>query len=620
MPTITLYPVTVSSSEWSFIDSIKNDDMDQSAYRSCPSDGIYSGTLKVTDFGIPDALPENAVVRSIKFQIAYSLFYEGTPNNNPDFSLWVKLKGWNDTVDYMSDVSIRDFGYVYETAPISASEFPEVSDSDTFDPGETEVGVTLSVSGMPRFYANVYYLRVVVDYLLSGPLDLAGEISSSSGLSGAESKRLWVQNLNFREVLSGGSSVFGSEIRYALKEVDGGSPLLGSLDFDGEIDGGSPSTTTQEFEGEIDGGNPRTILYDFAVRLLGRIAGESSFFGEAVNGGVPSSVEVPLSGVVVASSGVVGDAETATEVILSVAVDAGAVSGATARVTMEVFSGGSTGALSSFSGVSAVILLSSGAAEGGSFLGAWIEKGILSKGTASAGTTSSALTERSMAASGTISPSSGGEGRHELTILRRGETGSLSGGDSTATVILRGAGIISSISGRDAVPILVSRGVGRSEAESFLSGAALVTILGSGEAMMESGGKSLAEVGKHLSGSLGGESEVAARAYSVTETSIRITSSAGVKGRALVERLTKGDSFGTSGAEGNGIIKTPPVLVGRITPDGVLSIKGVLIEGAESIRFTSSGDLHAGSLVEGEEGISIEGTEIRVKALHESAL
>lgn len=613
MPTITLYPVSLSSTNWNSVDNIKNGSMDSYAYADIPTGGGgTSGAITISDFGIPGALPEDAVLRSIKFQIAYTLDYEGTLADpySSRLRLLFKLKGWPYYQMFMSEDSIREAPYTFETSAI------EVSDPTFFEPGDSLAQITLYTPGEPVMSSKVYYLRAVVTYLQPGPLNLAGEISSSSGVSGKEKKRLWVQHIDLQEPLAGSSSVSGPGIRCVLHEVDGGTPLLGSEGYDGEIDGGTPESTEQEYEGEIDGGNPRTLLFDYSVNLSGRITGGSYVSGSASVESTDPPVPVSVSGVVSASSGM----EAETDLFFCLAGASGGISGKTARVTMEVFSGGSTGALSSFSGVSAVILLSSGAAEGGSFLGARVEKGIISKGTASAGTTSSALTERSMAASGTISPSSGGEGRHELTILRRGETGSLSGGDSTATVILRGAGIISSISGKDAVPILVSRGVGRSEAESFLSGAALVTILGSGAVLPESGGEGRAEVGKHLSGSLGGESEVAARAYSVTETSIRITSSAGVKGRALVERLTKGDSFGTSGAEGNGIIKTPSVLVGRITPDGVLSIKGVLIEGAESIRFTSSGDLHAGSLVEGEEGISIEGTEIRVKVFHESAL
>ncbi len=114
------------------------------------------------------------------------------------------------------------------------------------------------------------------------------------------------------------------------------------------------------------------------------------------------------------------------------------------------------------------------------------------------------------------------------------------------------------------MPILVSRGVGKSEAEFFLSGAALVTILGSGEAMMESGGESMAEVGKHLSDPLGVKAGCRSRLQHDGDHHSDCFIGE-MKGRAVMERLTKGDSFGTSGAEGNGIIKTPPVLVGRIT-------------------------------------------------------
>lgn len=603
MPTKTFYPVAWDSNT-----------VFQNPQNVCAEDGncmtkglegyLLAGNLVITDFGIVEGLPADAEIVSLTLQTKRNLQYTRIPDiyeNSAKITMYGEES--HSSFFYIYDTPGGDptlmspSGWLNVSGTLTATANPEIQGLAKYEAGLSPV--TYHIYGRlggstpyPETTIAVDFIRLVVEYE-TAERNSSGKMSAVSGAS------------------LGGT-------RYVFHELDGGSPLLGSLDFDGEIDGGAPSTTAQEFEGEIDGGNPRTILldFDFIVNLAGEIAGETALSGSATSESENPPVPVPVSGAISASAGLGAGATR----IFCLAVVSGGISGATARVTMESFSGGSTGALSSFSGVSAVILLSSGAAEGGSFLGAWIEKGILSKGTASAGTTSSALTERSMAASGTISPSSGGEGRHELTILRRGETGSLSGGDSTATVILRGAGIISSISGKDAVPILVSRGVGRSEAEFFLSGAALVTILGSGEAMMESGGKSLAEVGKHLSGSLGGESEVAARAYSVTETSIRITSSAGVKGRALVERLTKGDSFGTSGAEGNGIIKTPPVLVGRITPDGVLSIKGVLIEGAESIRFTSSGDLHAGSLVEGEEGISIEGTEIRVKALHESAL
>lgn len=441
MPTKTFYPV-----EWDSNTEFQNPQnvcAEDENYMTKGLEGyLLAGNLVITDFGIVEGLPEDAEIVSLTLQTKRNLQYTRIPEiyeNSAKITMYGEESHSNFFYNYDTPggdpTLMSPSGWLNVSGTLTATANPEIQGLAKYEAGLSPV--TYHVYGRlggstpyPETTIAVDFIRLVVEYKTA---ETSGKMSAVSGAS------------------LGGT-------RYVFHELDGGSPLLGSLDFDGEIDGGAPSTTAQEFEGEIDGGNPRTILidFDFIVNLAGEIAGETALSGSATSESENPPVPVPASGAISVSSGM----EAGTDLFSCIA----------------------------------------------------------------------------------------------------------------------------------------------------------------GEAMMESGGKSLAEVGKHLSGYLEGESEVAARAYSGTETSIRITSSAGVKGRALVERLTKGDSFGTSGAEGNGIIKPPPVLVGRITPDGVLSIKGVLIEGAESIRFTSSGDLHAGSLVEGEEGISIEGTEIRVKVFHESAL